>query len=136
MPSWGTKIPHVPQPKANKHMSNHGCKLKNKGNSLPQSLSCCPQLLVFVLTHILHTEMGCFIWTTAFLPLCEVNANFDCWLQNLSRPIFSTFPSLSTVQISHSVMSESLRPLGLQNTRLPYQSPTPGASSNSCASSQ
>ena len=33
-------------------------------------------------------------------------------------------------------MSDSLWPHGLQHTRLPYPSPTPGASSNSCPSSR
>ena len=36
------------------------------------------------------------------------------------------------VQFSYSVMSSSLRPHGLQHTRLPCPSPTPGAYSNSC----
>ena len=36
------------------------------------------------------------------------------------------------VQFSHSVVSASLRPHGLQHTRLPCPSPTPGAYSNSC----
>ena len=35
-----------------------------------------------------------------------------------------------------SVVSDSLRPHGLQNTRLPCPSPTPGAYSNSCPSSR
>ena len=38
-------------------------------------------------------------------------------------------------QFSHSVMSDSLRPYGLQKARLPCPSPTPGAYSNSCSSS-
>ena len=33
---------------------------------------------------------------------------------------------------SHSVVSDSLRPHGLQHTRLPCPSPSPGACSNSC----
>ena len=33
----------------------------------------------------------------------------------------------SSVQFSHSIMSDSLRPHGLQHTRLPCSSPTPGA---------
>ena len=41
-----------------------------------------------------------------------------------------------SVQFSHSVMSESLWRHGLQHTRLPCLSPTPGASSNSCPLSQ
>ena len=40
-----------------------------------------------------------------------------------------------SVQFSHSVMSDSLQPHGLQHTRLPCPSPTPGACSNSCSSS-
>ena len=38
----------------------------------------------------------------------------------------------SSVQFSHSVMSDSLRPHGLQHTRPPCPIPTPGAYSNSC----
>ena len=41
---------------------------------------------------------------------------------------------LASVQFSHSVMSDSLRPHGVQHTRLPCPSPTPGAYSNSCSS--
>ena len=41
-----------------------------------------------------------------------------------------------SVQFSHSVVSDSLRPHGLQHTRLPCPSPTPGACSNSCPLSQ
>ena len=37
-----------------------------------------------------------------------------------------------SVQFSHSVVSYSLRPHGLQHARLPYPSPTPRACSNSC----
>ena len=40
------------------------------------------------------------------------------------------------LQFSHSVMSESLRPHGLQHTRLPCPSPTLGACSNSYLLSQ
>ena len=37
-----------------------------------------------------------------------------------------------SVQFSHSVMSDSLRPQGLQHARPPCPSPTPGVHSNSC----
>ena len=39
-------------------------------------------------------------------------------------------------QFSHSVVSDFLRPHGLQYARPPYPSPTPGAYPNSCPSSQ
>ena len=41
-----------------------------------------------------------------------------------------------SVQFSHSVLSDSLQSYGLQHARLPCPSPTPGACSNSCPSSQ
>ena len=41
-----------------------------------------------------------------------------------------------TVQFSHSVTSNSLQAHGLQHARLPCQSPTPRACSNSCPLSQ
>ena len=41
-----------------------------------------------------------------------------------------------SVQFSHSVVFDSLRPHGLQHARLPCPSPTPGAYSNSCPLSQ
>ena len=39
---------------------------------------------------------------------------------------------ISSVQFSHSVMSNSLQPHGLQHARLPWPSLTPEACSNSC----
>ena len=43
---------------------------------------------------------------------------------------------ISSVQFSHSVMSDSLRPHELQHTRAPCPSPTPRVYSNSCPLSQ
>ena len=42
----------------------------------------------------------------------------------------------SSVQFSHSVVSDSLRPHELQHARPPCALPTPGVHSNSCQSSQ
>ena len=39
-------------------------------------------------------------------------------------------------QFSHSVVSDSLQPHGLQHTRLPHPSPTPWACSNLCSLNQ
>ena len=44
--------------------------------------------------------------------------------------------NLSSVQSSRSVISDSLQPHGLQHTRLPCPSPSPGVYSDSCPSSQ
>ena len=44
--------------------------------------------------------------------------------------------TLGSVQFSHSVVSDSLRPHELQHARPPCPSPTPGVHSNSCPSCQ
>ena len=46
--------------------------------------------------------------------------------------IESEWGKMSSVQYSHSVLSDSLRPHWLQHTRPPCPSPTPGVYSNSC----
>ena len=40
--------------------------------------------------------------------------------------------NIESVQLSHSILSDSLRPHGLQHARPPCPSPTPGVYSNSC----
>ena len=45
---------------------------------------------------------------------------------------FFIYLGYASVQFSCSVMSNSLRPQGLQHATLPCPSPTPGACSNSC----
>ena len=55
--------------------------------------------------------------------------------KGLSRVLFSYW-LFNLVQYSHSVMSNSLQPHGLQHARLPCPSPTPRAYSNSCPLSQ
>ena len=55
----------------------------------------------------------------------------------LGTPTWQEICSLSSnTQFSRSVLSDSLWPHGLQHARLPCPSPTPGAYSNSCPSSQ
>ena len=57
----------------------------------------------------------------------------------LCHPLFllpSVFPSISSVQFSHSVMFDSLWPYWLQHAGLPCPSPIPGACSNSYLSSR
>ena len=44
----------------------------------------------------------------------------------------NSFRQKASVQFRHSVASDSLRPRGLQHTRLPSPSPTPAVYSNSC----
>ena len=58
----------------------------------------------------------------------------DYALETRSRNYGS--PHALSQQSDHSVVSDSLRPHGLQRTRLPCPSPTPRACSNSCPSSR
>ena len=48
------------------------------------------------------------------------------------RTLQLLYNGIHSVQSSHSVVSDSLRPCGLQHTRPPCPSPTPGDYSNSC----
>ena len=52
------------------------------------------------------------------------------------HPVHPKGNQFSSVQFSHSVMSTSLRPHGLQHARPPCPSPTPGVYPNSCSLSQ
>ena len=61
-------------------------------------------------------------------------------METLSNSFYEASISLipkpdSSVQFSHALVSSSLQPYGLQHTRLPCPSPTPGACSNSHPSS-
>ena len=83
---------------------------------------------VFISFSILQ---GCFIG-------CRVLRSVVCSFKILYisfHPLFCRVVSNEMSQFSHSVVSNSLRPHGLQHARLPCSSPTPGACSNSCPSS-
>ena len=61
------------------------------------------------------------------------NLNSLWFSYDIMPVLISNFDKRTMVnQFSHSVMSNSLRPHGLQHARLPCPSPTPGAYSNSC----
>ena len=63
-------------------------------------------------------------WQVDSLPLSHQGS--------LSYSILSVMLPFSSVQFSHSVMSDSLRPHGLQHARPSCTSPTPGVYPNSC----
>ena len=54
----------------------------------------------------------------------------------IGRWILYCWATRSSIHFSHSVVSDSLWPHALQHARLPCPSPTHGACSNSCPSSQ
>ena len=57
------------------------------------------------------------------------------WFDPAPTPLGFAF-YLDSVQFNHSVVSDSLRPHGLQHTRPPSPSPAPGVHPNSCPLSQ
>ena len=59
-----------------------------------------------------------------FFRMCRIWTTQVCW----GKPFLAS----NSVQFSHSVVSNSLRPQGLQHVRPPCPSPTPGVYSNSC----
>ena len=71
---------------------------------------------------LLFNTLSRFVIT--FLP--RSNCLLISWLQSRPTAIFSS------VQFSHSIVSDSLRPHGLQHTRPLCPSPAPGIHSNSC----
>ena len=52
-------------------------------------------------------------------------------LMSLLTTVIKAIAIFTSVQFSHSVMSDSLRPHGPQHAKLPCPTPTPGAYSNS-----
>ena len=59
-----------------------------------------------------------------------------CPFKKSSYSVFIFLFLICSVQFSRSVVSHSLRPHGLQHSRPPCPSPTPGVYSNSCSLSQ
>ena len=62
-------------------------------------------------------------------PVC-FNLSIDIFLLQILK--FSDWKAQGSVQFSGSVVSDSLRPHGLQHARPPCPSPTPGLHSNPC----
>ena len=91
------------------------------------------------LTHWKSPWMGLSLGWFCSLPLVQYcgppSIVLQAYCSQVLIPwIFVTSTAYSSVQFSHSVMSDSLPPMDC-STRLPCPSPTPGACSNSCPSS-
>ena len=76
------------------------------------------------------------------LPILELYINgiqyvvFCVWLLSFNIMFSRLIHQFSSVQFSHSVVSDSLRPHESQHARPPCASPTPGVHLDSCPSSQ
>ena len=100
------------------------CPWDSPGNNT--GVGCHALLQGIFVTQGLNTRLLCLLrllhWQAGFLP--QVPAG---------KPICS-HKLVQSVQFSHSVVSNSLRPHEPQHTRPPCPSPTPGVHSNSCPS--
>ena len=77
-----------------------------------------------------NTGMGCHFLLQGIFPTQGLNLHLFHW------QVDSFYLPFSSIQFSRSVMSDSFQPHGLQHTRPPCPSPTPGVYSNSCSLSQ
>ena len=86
-----------------------------------------------------YSEPGCKKPTSktsaVFIPSQSCSSSLG-WHRELPLLDVSKKFGVSSVQLSHSVVSNSLRPHELQHARPPCPSPTPGVHSDSCPSSQ
>ena len=87
---------------------------------------------------VLHTVMymfQCYSLNLSY-PLLSLLCLYSCFANRFISIIFLDSVHIHSVQFSCSVVSDSLLPHGLQHTRLPCPSQSPGACSNSCPSNQ
>ena len=91
---------------------------------IPDHLTCLLRNLCAGQEATLRLEHGTTEWFQIGKGVCQ-----SCIL---SSCLFSLYAEFSSILFSHSVMSNSLQPHGLQHVRLPCPSPTPRACSNSC----
>jgi len=89
----------------------------------PQLFLCLPTAITTTIAEAETTNIIDSHWTTNFIT-CRLPPMF----RNLLPPSVPSVPAL----FSHSVVSDSLWPHGLQHTRPPCPSPSPRACSNSC----
>jgi len=89
----------------------------------------------FLLQGIFQTQglnLHLLNWQANSLPLCHLESPVDGF--QLESPVDGF--QFSSIQFSHSVVSDSLQPHEPQHARPPRPSPTPGVYPNPCPSSQ
>ena len=84
--------------------------------------------------HVISLISFLGLWFHSFCPLMDGDKRLvqTSWWEGMTVRKLGLLAKSCSVQFSPSVMSHSLRPHGLQHTRLPCPPPTPGAYSNSC----
>ena len=89
---------------------------------------------IFIFENAFHTSDSCGSGNEIYGVLKSTAKWWGCYMvcHNYSVLHCSTETTISTVQSSHSIVSDSLQPHGLQHARLPCPSPIPGDCSNTC----
>ena len=117
-----------------KTMTNLDSVLKSRNITLPTKVRIVKAMVFPVVMY------GCESWTIKKTGHQGVDAlELWCWRRLLKVPWTAKISNLlifSSVQFSHSVVSDSLRPHELQHSRPPCPSPTPGIRSDSRPLSQ
>ena len=90
------------------------------------------RIILYVYSWNLHVTFSSFC-LIQWARLVSVVVTRKCPARN--RPLHVSYFVFSSVQFSHSAVSDSLRPHESQHARPPCPSPTPGVYSNSCPSS-
>ena len=89
--------------------------------------------IVFAFSRISYTQpqIACIVFRTALSLVIYITQDSDT-IRPIHDLLLSKNPDSLTIQLSRSVMSNSLWPHGLQHTRPPCPSPTPATCSDSC----
>ena len=127
-PWWGAKIPHAPQ-----------CGKKKK-KILPDWGSFSSEFYQTFQEEIIKNLHNFFynkeVWETTSNSFYEASSTKKSKDTKPPRETMDQHPSLSSLQFSRSVVSDSLGPHEPQHTRPPCPSPSPRVHPNPCPSSQ
>ena len=102
---------------------------------------CSPEALLIFLLMVMEADRFYIYGVSHKITSLPPGRTIDTFILSLS--VLQSFPyalcylvQFSSVQFSHSALSDSMWPHESQHARPPYPSPTPGVYSNSCPSSR
>ena len=109
-------------------VSSQSSSLPTNSNNMKHAsyFTCCGTDMLSMWTRACQSKVISFYSSFPFLPIIHASPKLP----------LGPFPQFSSVQFSHSDMSDSLRAHESQHARTPCPSPTPGVHSNSRPSSR